>query len=137
MGVLVGGGRHALASKQGDVRMAVATPRGSPEATADDTWLCAFVAAWHEVGLRWRWDRDTYRERSHRANERECIRMYLESEEPGLLAAFDADFLIDTLHAAVARCHDALIAGGGAVVARGSTAKAQQWPETRRVEAGA
>ncbi len=116
--------------------MAEAVPAGSPAATADEPRLSALVAAFREFGLRWRWDLAAWRQRAPHANDRECIRLYLESEEPGLIAALDADFLVDALHAAATRCHDAIVAGRTALPGQ-SAPRAPGWGEDRRIEAGA
>jgi len=54
----------------------------------------AFNAAFNELGLRWHWDCDTYvallRER---ADAPARVRHYLESKQPHLLRAYDAEFL--------------------------------------------
>jgi len=55
----------------------------------------AYNAAFHELGLRWYWDADTY-ERLTRggATPQAQLRHYLESQQPHLLKAYDAEFLI-------------------------------------------
>ena len=54
----------------------------------------AFNAAFNELGLRWYWDCDTYvallRER---ADASARVRHYVETQQPHLLRAYDADFL--------------------------------------------
>jgi hypothetical protein len=45
------------------------------------------------------------------SEERDRIRRYLDSEQPHLLRAYDADFLIDAIEAAKSRFYDAMSAG--------------------------
>ncbi|SFM86843.1 hypothetical protein [Variovorax sp. OV329] len=54
----------------------------------------AFNAAFNELGLRWYWDCVTYVELlRQRADAPARIRHYLESQQPHLLRAYDAEFL--------------------------------------------
>lgn len=69
----------------------------------------AFNAAFYELGLRWHWDSDTFRALAARADERVRLRSYLESEQPHMLRAYDAEFLINAILTAKARCRDALV----------------------------
>jgi hypothetical protein len=58
----------------------------------------AYNAAFHDLGLRWHWDSDTYArllERSPVAGER--LRAYLESDQAHLLRAYDPQFLVDAI----------------------------------------
>ena len=54
----------------------------------------AYNAAFNELGLRWHWDLDTYvallRER---ADAPARVRHYVETQQPHLLRAYDAEFL--------------------------------------------
>jgi hypothetical protein len=62
--------------------------------THDEIERHAYNVAFYELGLRWHWDTDTYRmllQRSQLAAER--VRLYLESAQPHLLKAYDAEFL--------------------------------------------
>lgn len=54
----------------------------------------AYNAAFYELGLRWYWDDATYERLCSEACERARLRGYLESAQPHLLRAYDADFLI-------------------------------------------
>ena len=58
----------------------------------------AYNAAFHELGLRWHWDSETY-ERLTRGGStpQEQVRHYLESQQPHLLKAYDAEFLISAI----------------------------------------
>jgi len=58
----------------------------------------AYNAAFHELGLRWYWDADTY-ERLTRGSStpQEQVRHYLESQQPHLLKAYDAEFLTSVI----------------------------------------
>ncbi len=68
----------------------------------------AFNAAFYELGLRWYWDSDTYRELASTACERERIRSYLEGEQAHMLRAYDAEFLTDAILKAKQRCHESM-----------------------------
>jgi hypothetical protein len=58
----------------------------------------AYNAAFYELGLRWYWDGDTYRQLlSRSASPEERIRHYLETRHPHLLKAYDANFLVDAI----------------------------------------
>ena len=54
----------------------------------------AYNAAFHELGLRWHWDRETYRSLTRSiADAKARIRHYLETRQAHLLKAYDAEFL--------------------------------------------
>lgn len=58
----------------------------------------AYNAAFYELGFRWHWDRDTYgRLMCQGLSATECVRQYLETQQPHLLKAYDAAFLIDII----------------------------------------
>jgi hypothetical protein len=57
----------------------------------------AFNAAFYELGLRWYWDDATYEKLSAEACERARLRHYLESAQPHLLRAYDADVLTQAI----------------------------------------
>lgn len=69
----------------------------------------AYNAAFDELGLSWQWDAVTYA--WVRARGRNGLRSYLEREHAHLLRAYEADFLIDAIESAKARCQ-AGVAGG-------------------------
>jgi hypothetical protein len=58
--------------------------------------------ACHELDLSWDWDPATY------GGGREGLRRYLQAEQPHLLRAYDADFLIDAVEAVKERLGRAL-----------------------------
>ena len=62
----------------------------------------AYNAAFDELGLSWYWDAATYA--WVRARGRDGLRSYLEREHGHLLRAYEADFLIDAIESARARC---------------------------------
>ena len=64
----------------------------------------AYNAAFHELGLRWHWNDEVYRELSGACGDkaegtdaRRCVRQYLETHQAHLLRAYDADFLVDLI----------------------------------------
>ncbi len=57
----------------------------------------AYNAAFYELGLRWHWDDATYEQLASVTCERARLRHYLESMQPHLLRAYDADFLTDAI----------------------------------------
>ncbi|HEY8358618.1 MAG TPA: hypothetical protein VIL30_14265 [Ramlibacter sp.] len=50
-----------------------------------------YTAALEELGLSWQWDPATY------GPGREGLRAYLEKEQPHLLRAYEADFLLEAV----------------------------------------
>ena len=68
----------------------------------------AFNAAFYELGLRWFWDSDMYRELSTAVCERERVRTYLEGEQAHMLRAYDAEFLTDAILKAKQRCRSSM-----------------------------
>lgn len=77
----------------------------------------AFNAAFYELGFKWHWCDNTYREVLPAAQEGEHIRTYLEKHHPHLLKAYDADFLINAIQTTKAKCYDAMVACGSKVAA--------------------
>lgn len=63
----------------------------------------AYNAAFEELGLPWHWDCATYARLQ--AHGRDGVRVYLETEQPHLLRAYEADFLVNAVETAKARCH--------------------------------
>lgn len=92
----------------------------------------AYNAAFEELGLTWYWDAATY----HRlqAHGREGVRVYLETEQPHLLRAYEADFLVEAIETTQARCHAS--ASGRAAGAGGWTSDSNR-PALRSVTSGA
>jgi len=67
----------------------------SSSSSHDDLELNAYNAAFYELGFRWFWDRETYRELfSRNAPAAENIHHYLRTRQPHLLKAYDAAFLV-------------------------------------------
>jgi hypothetical protein len=88
----------------------------------------AYNAAFHELGLNWYWDAGFVLPCG--AGERECVRGYLAQHQPHLLTAYDADFLVDAILAAVERCAPQMTAPGcdpGAAI---------DWRELRQCQVG-
>ena len=63
----------------------------------------AYNAAFDALGLAWHWDTATYATLAEQGAQ--GVRSYLESKHPHLLRAYDADFLVEAIEAAKARCH--------------------------------
>ena len=101
-----------------------------PAIDADEIHRNAYNAAFCELGLRWRWDINTYRELLHIPGEKNRLRFYLETQQPHLLKAYDVDFLVDAIQMVKARRYDVMIACG----ARG--APYVNWPEIQSAEVG-
>jgi hypothetical protein len=73
---------------------------------AGDRELDAYNAAFHELGLRWHWDSATYEALLSLGGDGPArVRHYLQSQQPHLLRAYDADFLVGMIEqkAAAAR----------------------------------
>jgi len=62
----------------------------------------AYNAAFDELGLNWHWDAGTYA--WVRSRGRDGLRTYLEREHAHLLRAYEADFLVNAIESAKARC---------------------------------
>ncbi len=63
----------------------------------------AYNAAFEELGLPWHWDATLYaRLQAHGCDS---VRVYLETEQSHLLRAYEADFLVNAVETAKARCH--------------------------------
>ena len=55
----------------------------------------AYNAAFHDLGFRWHWDSETYRNLTRSiADAKERVRHYLETRQAHLLKAYDAEFLV-------------------------------------------
>jgi hypothetical protein len=99
--------------------------------SASDLRRDAYNAAFHELGLTWYWDSETYGELAPRgAAERERIAGYLRSHQPHLLKAYEADFLIEAIEKAQSRCLESMQARGLNV------ASSIDWAEIQRGETG-
>ena len=66
-------------------------------ADAVDIHRNAYNAAFYELGLRWHWDGKIYPSVLDHDAERARLRAYVETYQPHLLKAYDADFLIDAV----------------------------------------
>ena len=63
----------------------------------------AYNAAFYELGLRWHWDSDTYDQLLRQGSSPAArIHHYLETSQPHLLKAYDANFLADAIQDKVA-----------------------------------
>ncbi len=76
--------------------------------TATDQARHAYNAAFEELGLSWHWDATTYARLQNSAHG--AVRTYLETEQSHLLRAYEADFLVEAIEAAKARCYASLAA---------------------------
>ncbi|SFU52717.1 hypothetical protein SAMN05216350_102379 [Polaromonas sp. YR568] len=76
--------------------------------TATDLARHAYNAAFEELGLNWHWDAATYARLQ--ATSQGTVRTYLETEQSHLLRAYEADFLVEAIEAAKARCHASMAA---------------------------
>ena len=79
-------------------------PLHSAAAIEADAERHAYNAAFDELGLAWHWDVATYARLQGRGRER--VRMYLEAEHAHLLRAYEADFLVEAVETAKARCQE-------------------------------
>ena len=77
----------------------------SPAAEAN---RLAYNAAFHDLGLTWFWDAETHERLQTSADERERIRIYLETQQAHLLKAYDAEFLVNAIHTTKQRRLEAL-----------------------------
>lgn len=81
--------------------------------TAEEMHLHAYNAAFYELGLRWHWDANTYRNLHCKGGETDRVRAYIETHQPHMLKAYDAEFLVNAIQEAKARCIDGLRQSGG------------------------
>jgi hypothetical protein len=75
---------------------------------AAETSRHAYNAAFHDLGLTWFWDAETHERLQASADERERIRIYLETQQAHLLKAYDAEFLVNAIHTTKQRRLEAL-----------------------------
>ncbi|TWI61187.1 hypothetical protein IP91_04774 [Pseudoduganella lurida] len=99
------------------------------EARPADAECNAWNAAFHELGLSWFWDA-AHLPGGGAGAERSCVREYLTRHQPHLLAAYDADFLVDAILAAKARC-------AAQMAAAGNPGAAIDWRELQQRQIGA
>jgi hypothetical protein len=62
-----------------------------------------YNVAFSELGLEWYWDAETYSGLQSIPEEKNRVRVYLETHQPHLLRAYDADFLVNAIHGVRAR----------------------------------
>jgi hypothetical protein len=110
--------------------MSNATITSQSAGDAAEIHLHAYNAAFYELGLRWYWDSSTYQHPLPDAHERRRIRIYLETRQPHLLKAYDADFLIDAIQVTKARCYEMMTACGC------KAAPCVNWAEIQKTEVG-
>ena len=67
----------------------------------------AYNAAFEELGLSWHWDSVTFS--SLPAAGRHGVRSYIEREQPHLLRAYDAEFLVEAIENAKRRCYEVMV----------------------------
>jgi hypothetical protein len=72
----------------------------------DITLQNACNAAFHELGLAWCWDASHPLPCTGASPDalRDCVRDYLTQHQAHMLRAYDADFLVDAIIGAMARC---------------------------------
>jgi hypothetical protein len=104
--------------------------------TADDAvdiHRNAYNAAFYELGLRWHWDGKIYPSVLCMDDERARLRSYLETHQSHLLKAYDAEFLVDAVQTAKARCYETMAAAGNQ---RGNPGSSINWAELHQHEVG-
>lgn len=79
---------------------------------AEEIHLSAYNAAFYELGLRWHWDAETYRNLCRHAANDDAVRVYLETEQPHLLKAYDVEFLSHAIENTKRRRYDDMMACG-------------------------
>lgn len=86
----------------------------------------AYNAAFEELGLNWHWDPVTFA--CLPAPGRDGLRAYLRKEQAHLLRAYEADFLVDAIETAKARCHRVMLASRGQAAAYGHATDSRTRP---------
>jgi len=92
--------------------------------------LAAYNAAFYELGLSWHWDDAIFHELQNLPSERDWIKQYMEKYQSHLLKVYDADFLVEAIQTAKARCLETLTDGGA------KKAPTVNWAEIHRAEVG-
>ena len=101
---------------------------------AGDRELYAYNAAFYELGLRWHWDSATYEALLALGGDGAArIRHYLQMQQPHLLRAYDADFLVAMIEQKAA----AQRAVADATRQGGSASRFFDWAQARGCELGA
>jgi hypothetical protein len=67
-----------------------------------------YNVAFSELGLEWYWDQKTYADLQSIPEEKSRVRTYLETHQPHLLRAYDAEFLVNAIQAAKTRFNKAM-----------------------------
>jgi hypothetical protein len=75
----------------------------APSDAASEAHRHAYNSAFRELDFRWHWDAETFARL--RPSGRAGLRAYLENEQPHLLRAYEADFLVDLIERTQAQCH--------------------------------
>jgi len=88
-------------------------------------------AAFHELGLGWCWDASHPLPCAGAEPEslRDCLRDYLTKHQAHMLKAYDADFLVDAILAAITRCTQPAVPGA-------KPASATDWRELQQRQIG-
>lgn len=110
--------------------MATNLSRNQFPTDVDEVHRNAYNAAFNELGLTWHWDADTYATLSPDADEKDRIRVYIETQHPHLLKAYDAEFLINAIKTIKARCYEVMTA------CRTRSAAYIDWAEINKREVG-
>lgn len=76
----------------------------------DRTDLDAYNGTFWDLGFRWQWDPQTYRDLCVVEEEQERVRSYIVRHHSHLLAAYDGDFLAGLIVRKKAQRHAALLA---------------------------
>lgn len=98
---------------------------------ADEIEREAYNAAFYELELGWYWDAGTYAALAQAGmGPGARLQRYLEAEQPHLLKAYDAGFLVAAIEAAKERCLRAMQAGGRAAAPR------VNWAEFQHMQIG-
>ena len=93
---------------------------------ADDRELDAYNAAFYELGLRWHWDSATYEALLSLGGDGATrVRHYLQTQQPHLLRAYDADFLVAMIEQKAAATRQG-----------GSASRFFDWAQARGCEIG-
>lgn len=92
----------------------------------------AYNGAFYELGLRCHWDAQTYSSLVHRCTHApERVRLFLESAQPHLLRAYDAEFLVAAIESRKA------IIGGRGDPSRSGAMASVNWAAIQAGEIGA
>jgi hypothetical protein len=97
---------------------------------AADLHRNAYNAAFYQLGLSWYWDANTGDDLAVISGGRQRLQHYLETCQAHLLKVYEADFLIEAIQAAKARCHENMTACGTRVT------RPVNWAEIQRGEVG-